>query len=258
MKKLFSLGETLTESVQAHYTEVAERGEAAAKGGVRVVSAGCCSTKEVYSSEELAALTSGAAAASAGCGNPVALADVRQGETVLDLGSGGGIDCFLAARSVGPAGRVIGVDMTPAMVALARKNAERMDAQNVVFKMGRIEAIPEPDSTVDMVISNCVINLSERKDLVFAEVFRVLKPGGRMVISDMVVDRELPAEVRADRRQWSACVGGADVKADYLARIRGAGFEKVEVMEDVRSMAAPEGDWRSSVRSVTVRAFRPA
>ncbi len=257
MKKLFSVGETLTESVQVHFTELAERGEAAARAGEAVASTECCSTKEVYSSEELAALTSGVTAASAGCGNPVALADLKKGEVVLDLGSGGGIDCFLAARFVGPTGRVIGVDMTLAMVGLARRNAERMDAQNVVFKTGRIEAIPERDATVDMVMSNCVINLSERKDLVFAEVFRVLKPGGRMVISDMVVDRELPPEVRADRKQWWACVGGAEVKSDYLGRIRDAGFERMDVLEDVRSMIAPEGDWRSSVRSITVRAFRP-
>lgn len=147
--------------------------------------------------------------------------------------------------------------MTPAMVALARKNAAQLDTRNVVFKLGRIEAIPEPDATVDMVMSNCVINLSERKDLVFSEIFRVLKPGGRMVISDMVAERELPAEVRADRRQWLDCIGGAELKSVYLERIKAAGFERMEVLDDTAAIAAPPDDWRSSMRSITVRACRP-
>ncbi len=254
MKKLFNVNAALTEAVQAHYSKVADRGAAAAKSGATVTSEGCCSTADIYTPADLSAVTSGAAVASAGCGNPVALAGIRPGETVLDLGSGGGIDCFLAAEAVGLRGHVIGVDMTPAMVALARENAQKLEARNVVFKLGRIEAIPEPSSTVDMVMSNCVINLSERKDLVFGEVFRVLKPGGRMVVSDIVAERPLPAAVRADPEQWASCVAGADLKADYLARIADAGFERVEVLADAQAMC---GDAQYGLRSITVRAFRP-
>lgn len=255
MKKLFSMEEPLVNAVQVHYTKVAERGEAAETAGESA--AQCCSSKEIYSTGELEALTPGAAAASAGCGNPVALAEIGPGETVLDLGSGGGIDCFLAAKSVGPSGRVIGVDMTPAMVALARKNAAALDAQNVVFKLARIEAIPEPDATVDMVMSNCVIALAPDKDLVFNEIYRVLRPGGRLVISDMVVERDLPAPVRASAAEWVSCVGGADVKSRYLARIAAAGFQRVGLLKDDPMPPEPGREWVADVRSITVRAFKP-
>ena len=256
MKQLFKVGGgDLTEAVQGYYSMVAQRGEAATEKGVAPSS--CCSTPDVYSADELAALTPGAAAASAGCGNPVALADIGPGETVLDLGSGGGIDCFLAAKSVGPSGRVIGVDMTPAMVALARKNAAALDAQNVVFKLARIEAIPEPDATVDMVMSNCVIALAPDKDLVFNEIYRVLRPGGRLVISDMVVERDLPGPVRASAAEWVSCVGGADVKSRYLARIAAAGFQRVGLLKDDPMPPEPGREWVADVRSITVRAFKP-
>ena len=254
MKKLFSVGETLTEFVQAHYTEVAERGEAAAKGGVRVVSAGCCSTKEVYSSEELAALTSGAAAASAGCGNPVALADVKQGETVLDLGSGGGIDCLLAARRVGPAGRVIGVDMTPDMIALARRNAAEVKATNVEFRLAEMEKMPVDSASVDLVISNCVINLSPDKDAVFGEAYRALRPGGRVLISDIVTTGEIPAEVRASLDEWSHCIAGALPKDEYLAKMRAAGFRDVTVLQETSAFELV--GWRANVASIKVRAVK--
>jgi SAM-dependent methyltransferase len=257
MKQLFRVGNQpdLTAAVQSHYAAVAARAERAGQRGE--TSAGCCSSSAGYDAAQLNDLTPETAAASAGCGNPVALADIRSGETVLDLGSGGGIDCFLAAQAAGPAGRVIGVDMTPAMVALARKNAATMGVRNVAFKLARIEAIPEPDATVDMVMSNCVINLSERKDLVFAEIFRVLKPGGRMIVSDIVVEGQLPAEVQADPAQWAVCVAGAEEKRRYLALIEAAGLGRAEVLKDEASVSSGGGGWQSRLRSVTVRAFKP-
>lgn len=256
MKQLFKIqGQDIIEAVQDHYSKVAQRGEVAE--GTGAAPSSCCSSPDVYSAEEIEALTPGATASSAGCGNPVALADIRPGEVVLDLGSGGGIDCFLAAKSVGPSGRVIGVDMTPAMVALARKNAAALGAQNVVFKLGRIEAIPEPDATVDMVMSNCVLALAPDKDLVFSEVYRVLRPGGRLVISDMVVEREMPAQVRASAAEWVSCVGGADLKSRYLARIVAAGFQRVGLLKDHAMPTETGREWTADVRSITVRAFKP-
>ena len=169
----------------------------------------------LYASEELDSLTPEAMAASAGCGNPLGLSEAKLGETVLDLGSGGGIDCFLAAHEVGEVGQVIGIDMTHAMVDLARQNAAQLGAHNVVFKLGKIEAVPQPDASVDLVISNCVIALSPDKDRVFDEIYRVLKPGGRFVVSDMVVTEELPDEVRSSAEEWVSCVGGADLLSRY-------------------------------------------
>jgi SAM-dependent methyltransferase len=167
--------------------------------------------------------------ASLGCGNPTAIADLKPGEVVLDLGSGGGIDCFLAAQKVGPTGRVIGLDMTPDMLKLAQHNAKLMHADNVEFRFGEMEDIPLPDASVDVIISNCVINLSTDKDSVFGEAYRVLRPGGRMMVSDMVVERELPPAIRGRLDAWASCVAGALSEPDYLARIRTAGFQKVEV-----------------------------
>jgi len=247
------------EAVQERYTAVAERGASCCGP-----QSSCCSPDQheyagqLYSAEELASLTDGAAAASAGCGNPTALAELKSGETVLDLGSGGGIDCFLAARAVGPEGHVIGVDFTPAMVDLARQNARTMGADNVEFKFGPIEEIPQPDATVDAIISNCVINLSPDKDAVFGEAFRVLRPGGRLMVSDMVLTEPLPEAVAGDLAEWTACVAGADLRDTYLERIARAGFVDVEVIGDA---AMPSGDgeeWAASVHSVSVRAFRPS
>ena len=212
-----------------------------------------------YTDDQRAVITSEAAGASAGCGNPVGIADARPGETVLDLGSGGGIDCFLAAREVGDGGFVIGIDMTPRMIQLAQKNAADLQTGNVVFKLGHIESIPQPDNTVDLVISNCVIALSEDKDRVFSEVLRILKPGGRFVISDMVTDRPLPDEVRASAAEWVACVGGASVMSDYLELIANTGFAEIEVLGDQPSRPdADPGDWQSSLINLTLRAFKPA
>jgi SAM-dependent methyltransferase len=164
-----------------------------------------------------------------GCGNPLALASIRPGETVLDLGSGGGFDCFLAARETGPAGRVIGVDMTAEMVAKARANAKRSGHANVEFRLGEIEALPVADATVDLILSNCVINLSPDKPAVFREAFRVLKPGGRLAIADVVALRPLPPEVRSELASIGACVGGAALLDDVKAMLAAAGFAKVEV-----------------------------
>jgi ubiquinone/menaquinone biosynthesis C-methylase UbiE len=170
-----------------------------------------------------------ALAASFGCGNPTALAELRPGEVVLDLGSGGGIDVLLSARRVGPTGKAYGLDMTDEMLALAERNKAKAGATNVEFLRGTIEAIPLPDQTVDVIISNCVINLSADKDRVLGEAFRVLKPGGRFAVSDIVLRRELPAEVRQSLNLWTGCVAGALVDADYVAKLRAAGFADVTV-----------------------------
>jgi SAM-dependent methyltransferase len=181
-----------------------------------------------YSDEELAALPEGADLG-LGCGNPVALASLKNGETVLDLGSGAGIDCFIAARKVGPKGKVIGVDMTHEMLEKARKNAEKGGYKNVEFRLGEIEHLPVADSSVDAAISNCVINLSPEKEQVFREVFRVLRPGGRMMVSDIVLLRELPPNVAGSIAAYVGCIAGAETKQRYLAAIRKAGFRDVRI-----------------------------
>ena len=164
-----------------------------------------------------------------GCGNPTAMASLKPGETVLDLGSGGGIDCFLAASAVGATGKVIGVDMTPDMVSKARENAEKAGVKNVEFRLGEIEHLPVEDSSVDAIISNCVINLSPEKDKVFREAYRVLKPGGRLAVSDIVATAPLPEEVRKDLSLISACVGGAERVESIKKMLEETGFEDVKV-----------------------------
>lgn len=222
----------------------------------------CCATDAActtcgtgYSAGELAGLPASVTGVSLGCGAPVGLADVRAGETVLDLGSGGGIDCFLAARAVGPEGRVIGVDMTPDMVRLARANARETGAANVEFRLGEIEHLPVESGMVDLVISNCVINLAPDKEAVFREAARVLRPGGRMVVSDIVAGSPVPNHLRARLDLWGECASGALDRAAYLAALRQAGFAPVEVLE--------EHDWQtldeeSGVRllSLTFRAVK--
>ena len=167
-----------------------------------------------------------------GCGNPLAFAEVRPGETVLDLGSGAGIDCFLAAREVGPGGKVIGVDMTSAMLERARANAAKHGYANVEFRLGEIEHLPVPDASVDLVISNCVVNLSPDKPQVFRETFRALRSGGRMVVSDLVLTRELGPQLQNDVDLYVGCVAGASLRQDYLRFIREAGFRDVEVVSE--------------------------
>ena len=186
-------------------------------------------TRDLYAAEQTSGLPEEALAASFGCGNPTALAELRPGETVLDLGSGGGIDVLLSARRVGPTGKAYGLDMTDEMLALAEKNKLKAGARNVEFLRGTIEQIPLPDSTVDVIISNCVINLSGDKDKVLREAFRVLKPGGRFAVSDIVLRRELPESARKSMTLWTGCVAGALVESEYVGKLRSAGFRDVTV-----------------------------
>jgi SAM-dependent methyltransferase len=214
-----------------------------------------------YTEEQRAALPEGADLG-LGCGNPLAHAAVQPGETVLDLGSGAGVDCFLAARETGPAGRVIGVDMTPSMLEKARANAAKAGATNVEFRLGEIEHLPVADASVDCIISNCVVNLSPDKPQVFREALRALRRGGRMLVSDLVLTRPLTPEMQQDVELLVGCVAGAALKDEYLAMIRAAGFAEVGVVEEraytVGLDALPEGSLQreafASVVSVKVRA----
>jgi len=203
-------------------------------------SSGCCGsapgtdcsdpiTANLYTDGETAGLPEEAVRGSLGCGNPTALAELHPGETVLDLGSGGGIDVLLSARRVGPTGKAYGLDMTDEMLALARENAAKTGATNVEFLKGQIEAIPLPDASVDVIISNCVINLSGDKRKVLREAFRVLKPGGRFAVSDVVVRGVLPDEVRKSMELWVGCVAGALTEEDFTTFLREAGFENTDI-----------------------------
>jgi SAM-dependent methyltransferase len=186
-------------------------------------------TGNLYSSEQTVELPESAVLASLGCGNPTALAELKAGETVLDLGSGGGIDVLLSARRVGPTGKAYGLDMTDEMLALANENKRKAGAENVEFLKGEIENIPLPDNTVDVVISNCVINLSGNKDRVLKEAFRVLKPGGRFAVSDVVTRGEIPPEIRRNVLLWVGCVAGALEENEYKGKLAAAGFENIEI-----------------------------
>jgi arsenite methyltransferase len=227
--------EDIRKNVRQRYGQVASGGG----GCCGPAKSSCCeapsardlSERVGYSKEELSSIPE-EANMGLGCGNPVALASLREGEIVLDLGSGGGIDCFLAARRVGPGGRVIGVDMTPGMIHLARENARKNGFKNVEFRLGEIENLPVPDAAVDAAISNCVINLSPDKERVFREIFRVLKPGGRMMVSDIVLTGELPEKVKASVAAYTGCLAGALQRDDYLAAIRAAGFKDVKVVAE--------------------------
>ncbi len=244
--------------VRAAYGKVAE--------GAGACSVGCCGTEGAgslalgYTPEDLASVPEGADLG-LGCGNPQAIAALQAGETVLDLGSGAGFDCFLAARRVGRSGRVIGVDMTPEMVVKARDNARRVQIGNVEFRLGEIEHLPVPDASVDAVISNCVINLSPDKPAVFREAFRVLKPGGRLAISDVVATRSIPPEFAASVEALTGCVAGAAQIDEMRALLAGAGFDgvKIEPREDsqaiVRRCLPGAEDFLTSAR---IEARKPA
>ena len=230
-----------------------------------------------YSKEELEALPEGADLG-LGCGNPTALASIEEGETVIDLGSGAGIDCFLAAKKVGKDGKVIGVDMTPEMLDRARSNAKNGNVENVEFRLGEIDNLPVADNTADLIISNCVINLAPDKKRVFEEAFRVLKPGGRVMISDIVLLGELPEALKASKEAYVGCISGAILKEDYLQAIKDAGFERVEVIGEatfpVEDVTAGENAQKIlkdadlttkealkaavKVSSVKVRAYKPS
>lgn len=196
-------------------------------------------TSNLYGAEETAAVPEAAALASLGCGNPTALAQLAPGETVLDLGSGGGIDVLLSARRVGPTGKVYGLDMTDEMLDLARENQRKAGAENVEFLKGQIESIPLPAASVDVIISNCVINLSADKDRVLAEAFRVLRPGGRLAVSDIVVRGPVPEAIRRSLELWIGCVAGALDEQEYRAKLAAAGFEAIDV-EPTRIYRAAE------------------
>jgi arsenite methyltransferase len=212
----------------------------------------CCSvdpiTSNLYDENQTGEIPNEAVLASLGCGNPTALAQLHAGETVLDLGSGGGIDVFLSARRVGPTGKAYGLDMTDEMLALARENQRKSGIPNVEFLKGEIEDIPLPDSSVDVVISNCVINLSADKDKVLRETFRVLKPGGRFAVSDVVVRGDVPEQVRRSMEMWVGCIAGALQDSEYIGKLAKAGFDDIDIepsrvysIEDARLFLTGEG-----------------
>jgi arsenite methyltransferase len=254
----------LRERVRTRYAELAELAASGATCGCgQPVDCGCgadCCTPvdenqpgvaaEFYSTDERDALPEPAVLASLGCGNPTAVAELREGETVLDLGSGGGIDVLLSAKRVGPTGKAYGLDMTEEMLALARRNATEADARNVEFLMGHIEQIPLPAATVDVVISNCVINLSVDKPAVFAETFRVLRPGGRLGVSDIVAEDHLSPAERAERGSYVGCIAGALSQTEYETQLAEAGFSDVSV-----TFTHQVGD---GIQSAIIKATKPA
>jgi arsenite methyltransferase len=230
-------------------------------------------TANLYGDSEKGTLPEEAVLASLGCGNPTALAELHEGETVLDLGSGGGIDVLLSARRVGPSGRAYGLDMTDEMLSLARANQAKAGVANVEFLKGEIENIPLPNNSVDVVISNCVINLSSDKDRVLREAYRVLKPGGRFAVSDVVVRGDVPREVREHMLLWVGCIAGALKDSDYFAKLAAAGFENIDIeptrvydIQDARAFLSAEGidvdaiapQVQDKFMSAFVRASKPA
>lgn len=235
--------------------QVAEGGTACCGGGAEL---SCCDpiTKNLYDESQKSTLPQEAVAASLGCGNPTALADLKSGEVVLDLGSGGGIDVLLSARRVGPTGKAYGLDMTDEMLALARENQKKAGIQNVEFLRGAIENIPLPDNSVDVIISNCVINLSGDKDRVLAEAFRVLKPGGRFAVSDVVVRGAVPSDIRRSIELWVGCVAGAMEENEYREKLQHAGFVSIDV-EPTRVYKVEEAREFLSATGLDVDAVAP-
>jgi SAM-dependent methyltransferase len=213
--------------VREHYAERARKSDSCCAPDS---TSACCDTKNVIYPEELLATVPGDVASfSLGCGDPVTLAALQPGQTVLDLGSGGGLDCFLAARQVGEGGYVIGVDMTPEMLEKARANAASIGVTNVEFRHGLLENLPVDDNSIDVTISNCVINLSPDKARVFSEVFRVLRPGGKLAVSDIVTDGPLPDAIKQSLSMWAGCVAGAVDAADYIAMMETTGFTDISI-----------------------------
>jgi len=247
---------TIQEIVREEYKQAALQASA---GGSACCSSTCCGgeqtrhnhdpiTSDLYEAGEVAGLPMEAVGASLGCGNPTALAHLQPGQTVLDLGSGGGLDVLLSARQVGPTGKVYGLDMTDEMLALARENQRKAGMHNVEILKGEIEQIPLSDNSVDVIISNCVINLAADKDLVLAEAFRVLKPGGRLAVSDIVVRGRVPADIRHSVELWIGCVAGALEESEYREKLARAGFEQIDLQptriyraEDAREFLAGAG-----------------
>jgi SAM-dependent methyltransferase len=252
--------ENIKEAVKGKYGQAALR---VIKGG-----SPCCGatasgevcpdpiTSNLYDSSETAQIPEAALQASLGCGNPAALADLKPGETVLDLGCGGGIDVLLSAKRVGPSGKAYGLDMTDEMLALARENQRKAGVQNVEFLKGEIENIPLPDNSADVIISNCVINLSADKDRVFQEAFRVLRPGGRLAVSDIVVRGEIPPEIRRSVELWAGCMSGALEESEYQSKLVRAGFEAVS-LEPTRIYRAEDARELLSNQGIDVDAIAP-
>jgi arsenite methyltransferase len=269
--------EQIKEVVKEKYGEAARRVTAG-------IGSSCCGaapcgtdvdpiTRDLYDASQTTMLPDDAVKASLGCGNPTALAELKPGEVVLDLGSGGGIDVLLSAKRVGPTGKAYGLDMTDDMLALARENQKRAGAQNVEFLKGEIENIPLPDNSVDVIISNCVINLSADKGRVLSEAFRVLKPGGRFAVSDVVVRGTVPDEIRKSLLLWVGCIAGALSDVDYTSKLATAGFENIEIeptriysIEDARTVLSGQGidvdaiaaEVEGKFISAFVRATKPA
>jgi ubiquinone/menaquinone biosynthesis C-methylase UbiE len=250
-------GNTIRKYVRERYAGIARQGTSCCGP---VTSCGCGGATESdsrkigYSAAEIEAVPPGADLG-LGCGNPVALASLRKGEVVLDLGSGAGFDCFLAAREVGTEGKVIGVDMTPDMVEKARENARHGAYLNVEFRLGEIENLPAADRSVDVVLSNCVINLSPDKEKVFSEAFRVLKPGGRVMISDIVLTADLPEAVAGSLAAYAGCVAGALRKEEYLRLMEAAGFRNVRVVQESR-FETPENEADETILPIaSIRVF---
>jgi arsenite methyltransferase len=247
------LVDDLKSTVRERYAQAAREVSAGAKSSC--CSSTCCGgnaedpiTSNLYTQAETQSLPETAVLASLGCGNPAALAELHAGEVVLDLGSGGGIDVLLSARRVGPTGKAYGLDMTDEMLALAGENQQKSGIENAEFLKGEIEAIPLPDSSVDVIISNCVINLSSDKHQVLKEAFRVLKPGGRLAVSDVVVRREVPSEIRHCMELWVGCVAGALTERDYVEQLQNTGFYEIGIeptriyeFEDAKAFLAGSG-----------------
>ncbi len=268
----------LKDTVKEKYGEAARRvtnGGSNCCCGASAALDGCCDpiTSNLYDLSQAEQIPEAAVQASLGCGNPTALAELREGEIVLDLGSGGGIDVLLSARRVGPSGKAYGLDMTDDMLALARENQRRAGIQNVEFLKGEIEQIPLPDASVDVIISNCVINLSGDKDQVLREAFRVLKPGGRFAVSDVVTRGPVPEQVRKSMLLWVGCIAGALGEQDYRAKLTAAGFAMGDIeptriydIEDARAFLSAEGidvdaiapEVEGKFMSAFVRATKPA
>lgn len=263
--------EAIREQVRGDYAKVAQASDSGSCCGEANSCCGVAGDAQInallsvrlgYSRDDVAAVPAGADMG-LGCGNPRAIASLRAGEVVVDLGSGGGFDCFLAAREVGPGGRVIGIDMTPDMLGKARRNAEKGNYANVEFRLGEIEHLPVADNTVDVVISNCVINLSPDKPQVFRDAFRVLRPGGRLAIADVVATAELPEDMKNDPRLHSGCVAGAAMLDDLAAMLRAAGFERIRIgpkdesREFIRDWAPGRGV-EDYVVSASIEAVKPS
>jgi arsenite methyltransferase len=271
-------GTEIKDTVREKYAEAALRvagGGSSCCGAAPKASTDCCDpiTSNLYDAAQIGQIPVSALLASLGCGNPTALANLSPGETVLDLGSGGGIDVLLSARRVGPTGKAYGLDMTDEMLRLANENKQKSGIENVEFLRGEIEKIPLPDNSADVIISNCVINLSADKDRVLAEAFRVLKPGGRLAVSDVVTRGEMPAEIRKNVLLWVGCIAGALEEQEYRGKLAAAGFGEIEIeptrvyrIEDAREFLAGQNIDVDAIASQVdgkfmsafVRAVKPA